>query len=367
VPPPAFSENGDPALGVTLTIAAIPLWSQLSLVDESLDWVQRALSRSAALPHKSLRDEMQLYAAVGGLQMYAISMAKQARSAWEIALTIATELGETDYQLRALRALWAEAINSGEFRRAVSLAEEFAGHALQTGSTDDQTVSDRLIGTAQHFLGEHEKAHAAIERMLERYVTSAARSQLVRYQFNQKVSARIIRERVLWLRGRTESALRDIEENVAEALTLEHTMSLCNFLTQAACPVALLARSFDSAEYYIGLLREHTAPRALDIWYTYAECFSAALDIERGHIQRGLARLQPGMEQLRRIGFGHYRTSFLMTRARGLLLLGRAADANTALVEAIDICERTGERWCLPELHRLAGEVVRGVHGAAGI
>ena len=31
------------------------------------------------------------------------------------------------------------------------------------------------------------------------------------------------------------------------------------------------------------------------------------------------------------------------------------------------VCERTGERWCLPELHRLAGEVVRGVHGAAGI
>jgi tetratricopeptide (TPR) repeat protein len=299
--------------------------------------------------------------------MYAISSARQARSAWETALAIAAELGETDYQLRALRALWAEAINSGEFQRALLLAEQFEALAGQNGSADDQIVSDRLIGTALHFLGEQEKALAATERMLERYVASVARSQAVRYQFNQKVSARIIRGRVLWLRGQTDSALRDIEENVAEALTLDHTMSLCNVLTQAACPVALLAGALETAEYYIELLRDHTEARALDIWYTYANCFEGALEIARGNVQEGLERLQPGMEQLRRIGFGHYRTSFLMTRARGLLLVDRATDADAAIVEAMDICQRTGERWCLPELHRLAGEIMLRRESAADI
>jgi predicted ATPase/DNA-binding winged helix-turn-helix (wHTH) protein len=366
----AFSESGDPALGIVLTIKAVPLWSQLSLVDESLEWVERALTASANLPDRNRRNEMQLYAALGGLQMYAISSVKLSNNAWDIALNLATDLGDTDYQLRALRALWAEAINSGEFRHALSLAQRFAELAGHVGTEDDQIVSDRLIGTALHFMGEQEKAHAATERMLERYVASAARTQVVRYQFNQKVSARIIRGRILWMRGQTETALRDIEENVAEALTLEHTHSLCNVLTQAACPIALLAGEFDIALRYVDLLREYTAPRALDVWHLFAVCYDAGLDIERNNIGRALDRLQPAMEELRRSGFSHFRTTFLMMRARALLLVSRASEANTAVAEAIGICERTGERWCLPELHRLTGEIAliqqlsRGVEAA---
>jgi predicted ATPase len=40
----AFSASGDAALGVALTVAAVPLWFQLSLVDECLGWVERALA-----------------------------------------------------------------------------------------------------------------------------------------------------------------------------------------------------------------------------------------------------------------------------------------------------------------------------------
>jgi len=167
--------------------------------------------------------------------------------------------------------------------------------------------------------------------MLDRYVVSTARSHLVRYQFNQKVAARLIRGRILWLRGRTTSALRDIEENVAEAIALDHAMSLCNVLTQAACPIALIAGEFDTARRYVDLLRERTAPRSLDIWYTYAVCFEAALEMECGNVQLGLDRLQAAMAELRKSGFGHYRTSFLVMRARGLLLLDRGSEAAGAV------------------------------------
>lgn len=363
----AFSDIGDPALGVALTIAAVPLWSQLSLVDESLEWVERALSASVGLPDENRRREMELHAALGGLEMYATSRVKQSNSAWETALAIASELDETDYQLRALRALWAEAINGGRFQQALRLAQRFQEVSSRAGEADDQIISDRLIGTALHFLGEQEPAHAATERMLDRYVGFDSRSHIVRYQFNQRVAARIIRGRILWIRGQTESALRDIEENVAEALTLNHTFSLCNVLTQAACPVALLAGELDTAQRYVDLLHEHTEARALDIWYMYAVCFDAALEIERGGVELGLARLQPAMEKIHRSGFEHYRTSFLMMRASSYLLLDRGADASADIEEAMEICRRTGERWCLPELHRMRGEIVLNQHGRGGI
>jgi predicted ATPase len=40
----AFSPTGDVAVGVALTIAAVPLWLQLSLVQECRGRVERALA-----------------------------------------------------------------------------------------------------------------------------------------------------------------------------------------------------------------------------------------------------------------------------------------------------------------------------------
>jgi hypothetical protein len=160
--------------------------------------------------------------------------------------------------------------------------------------------------------------------------------------------------------------MRDIEENVTEALGLDHTMSLCNVLTQSACPVALLAGEFGVAKRYIELLRERTEPRTLDVWHAYAVCFGAELEIERGNAEIGLARLAPAMAELLRSGFGHYRTSFLMASARGLLALDQGAHADKAIAEAMSICERTGERWCLPEMYRLKGEIILNRLGSQG-
>ena len=56
-----------------------------------------------------------------------------------------------------------------------------------------------------------------------------------------------------------------------------------------------------------------------------------------------------------------------MMRARALLMLNRAADAGATMAEAISICDRTGERWCLAELHRLSGEIALSQRGSQGL
>jgi predicted ATPase len=40
----AFSDNGDPTIGSALTVAAVPLWTELSLMDECRRRVETALS-----------------------------------------------------------------------------------------------------------------------------------------------------------------------------------------------------------------------------------------------------------------------------------------------------------------------------------
>jgi hypothetical protein len=39
------------------------------------------------------------------------------------------------------------------------------------------------------------------------------------------------------------------------------------------------------------------------------------------------------------------------------LLLDRSLDAELSVNEALEICDRTGERWCIPEVYRMKGEL----------
>jgi tetratricopeptide (TPR) repeat protein len=300
---------------------------------------------------------MQLYCALGGLQMYAIGSVRKATAAWGTALQLAIELSDVDYELRALRAVWAEAINAGEFRQALQLAERFHERANAATATGDQAIAERLLGTALHFLGEQSPAWEATIRMLAQYSSSASSSHIVRYQFDQEATARAIRARILWVWGRTDSAFEDLEDTISNITAIDHALTLVHVLTVAACPIALLVGDLEAARRYNQRLRALTEPRVLDIFYSYCLCFDADLMIRCGKIEGGLKSLEAPMRELRQSGFNQGLVFFLMTRARGLLAVHRAAEAATSMAEALSVCERTGEAWCLPEVLRLQGEV----------
>src|SRR3984893_3334519 len=102
----AFSPVGDASIGVALTIAAVPLWVQLSLVQECRGRVERALASLVPDAGRSARQEMKLYAALGASLMYSTGPLPEIESAWAKPLGSAESLGDIEYQLRALYGLW---------------------------------------------------------------------------------------------------------------------------------------------------------------------------------------------------------------------------------------------------------------------
>jgi predicted ATPase len=301
---------------------------------------------------------MQLYAALGWVQMYATARLESSTAAWRTALQLAEELGDTDYQLRALWALWADRTNHAEFREALLLADRFRDLSARSGNLADQLVGDRMTGASLHFLGDQSGARACIERMLGRYTTPVSRSHAVRFQFDQRVTARITLARVLWLQGLADQAVREITSNVEHAVSLNHALSLCNTLAQAACPVALLVGDFGMAERYTAMLRSYTAGNTLDVWRAYADCFDGERLIRCGHLDSGLSLLRPAVDELLRAGFVQYHTAFVIALALGWVQAGRLGDARSAIDEALERCERSGESWALAELHRARGKAL---------
>jgi predicted ATPase/DNA-binding winged helix-turn-helix (wHTH) protein len=355
----SLSSAGDIATGVALAAAAVPLWCQLSLVDEGLRQVERALACMQRLPGADPRQATRLHAAFGWLQMYAAGKVQRSAEAWRRALELAETSGDLDYQMRALWAAWADRQNHGAFRESWALAQQFLVLAERSSDPADAFVGGRMSGTALHFLGDQTAARAQLEHVLQRYVRPLARSDAVRFQFDQRLTARMTLARILWLQGFADQALRAVEADVAHAESLGHVMTLSNYLAQAACPVALLAGELNSAARFTALLHRHTRENALDVWRTYADCFQGERLVRQGDVQSGLRLLQAAIDVLRQASFTQYLTSLLCALARGFIAAGGADDALATVQEGLDRCERTGERWCLPELLRIRGEAVR--------
>ena len=353
----AFSPGGDAAVGVALTTAAVPLWFAMSLLDECRARVERALSGLGPDSRRDARREMQLHAALGWSLMYASGPARETGAAWTTALELAESLDDTDYRLRALWGLWDGRINNAEFGEALALAQRFCT-AANNADPADRLVGDRILGASLHFLGDQTGARRHIERMLSRYVTPVNRSDVVRFQFDQRVTARITLARVLWLQGFADEAMRTVESIIDDALSIKHTLSLCNALAQAACPVALLAGDLPAAERFIVMLVDHTARHALDVWHAYGRCFKGMLLVRRGDVDNGLRLLGGAVDELREARFVQYQTAFLRGLAEGFAAAGQRTHGLAAIDEALGRCEVTEERWAMAELLRIRGELL---------
>jgi len=257
--------------------------------------------------------------------------------------------------LRALWGLFATSCNRGEFASALSLAERFCIVADNSPDANDRFLGERMMGEVLYFLGKQSAARHHTERMLAGYVTPTRRSHVARFQFDQRVAARIRLAQVLWLQGFPDAALRCVETNIEEVISINHTPSLWNALAQAACPVALRAGDLAAAERYTAMLLQKTARDSGDIWRVYGGCYEGELLIRQGNLLAGLPRLRASVDQLRQDGFVRYLTAFLGVLAEASAATGDTLQAMTTIDEALARSERSREGWCTPELLRIKG------------
>jgi predicted ATPase len=364
----AFSPDGDASVGMTLTVAAVSLWMRLSLVEECRKRVEQALSVLASSANRGAPHEMQLHAALGASLIYTKGPGPETVTAWRNALEIAEGLGDYEFQLRALRGLWAYRLNNGEYQSSLMLAQKFSDLAAKQTVPADLLVGERMIGTSLHYLGNQTDARRHIESALCSYVTSAHRPHLNRYQFDQRVTARATLARILWLQGLPEQAMRSAQSSVEEAQASEHVLSLCNALVQSACPVALFVGDLAAAERSIAMLLEHSGRHGLDLWHLRARGFKGVLLNKAGDAVAGLQLLDTALKELRETKYaGHYLT-FAGAFAEALGRTGQMERGLVAIEEALAQSERTEALWCTAELLRIKGDLIllQGAANSAG-
>jgi predicted ATPase len=353
----AFSPSGDVSIGVALTVAAIPLWMQLSLMDECREYVERALASHMAQPKRSERDEMKLLTALGTVLPNVRGPLPETDVVWTKALRLAERLDESEYQLRVMWGWYIYRMYVGDCRGALALAERFHALADKKGDAAARTIGDRLTGIALHYVGDHTNARRHLERALSQNVAPVPRLRLA-LAVKHDVAARSALSKVLWVQGFPDQALRSAKSVLDGAQATNHALTLCNALAHSACPIALYVGDLAAAERSVTTLLEHSAKHALAVWNALGRCLKGSLLLARGDIV-GLALLRSALDRLREVRFSVRYTAFLGTLAQGMAAAGQTVDARMAIDEALDRCERSEERWCLPELLRIKGEILR--------
>src|SRR5216683_5232397 len=160
--------------------------------------------------------------------------------------------------------------------------------------------------------------------------------------------------------------MRTAHSAVEEAQTANHTISLCQVLAHAACPLALLTGDLAAAEHYVSMLLDHSTRHALAHWRACGRSFQGVLVIQRGDVITGLRLLRASFDEFGKAGSGLLPfLALLMAEALGRA--GQNADGLAAIDEAISRSERTEERWAMAELVRVRGELLllQGAPGAA--
>ncbi len=344
------------ALGVRLTVAAIPFGKQVSLVEECRTAVERALD-DRFCEHRSIRDDLILNLTLGATLLHTRGPLLQVKASLSKALEIAEELGDADLQLECLRGLSEYELWTGDSRSAMAVSDriralEGKGQEVAAGDADAQA------GSALHWLGALGAARYRLEGIVQKPFVAGQRPDAMRFEFDQRLMARGALATVLWLQGFADQALVTAREQLEDAEASNYAVSLCSALLHGSAMIAMYVRDYAAARNFMDRGIEHARRHGLTIWRAMVTGGGARLNLYLGqpldlaHLRRNLAEVREGGFRLR---YPNYLTNFGEALARQGDLEGGLA----AIDEALAICRDTGQIVGIPEILRIKGNVIR--------
>jgi predicted ATPase len=140
----------------------------------------------------------------------------------------------------------------------------------------------------------------------------------------------------------------------------DHHLSLCRVLWYGIARITPMTGDFETAEQAIAHLIAVAAALNAPFWTTTGRLLEGKLMIERGEFATGLAALRGAFEICSRTGWRISYPEFrgaLASAFAGLFQLGEALEAvNEGIASAGQ--GKSGQRWYVPELIRIKGEVL---------
>ena len=338
-------------LGVELAAASVPVFLELSLLNECHKWSKVALTLIDDATRGS-KCELVLQEALAIASAWTRGNGDDVHAALTRGLALATELDEASCRRRLLVGMHVFLVRIGDFRGSLAIAAHLQAAAHEDADASYEILSDWMHGSSEHFLGNQAAARDHFQKGFAR----AGPRNMQLFGLDYRVRALVTFARVLWLNGSPDRALEIAREAIREAARASKPLNVCFALLYTA-PVFLWCGDLDSARDGLEQLMAHPNWHALPSLRATGLALKGELLIDSGDTQGGTALLREALESLRAD-----RQSILVARAAGGLAEGLAAsgqldEARSVISEAIANA-LDGEVLELPELLRIKATIL---------
>jgi predicted ATPase len=355
----AFSPVGNTALGADLTAAYALVWVCLSLMAECRERCDRALLHLERGVEAEARNRMWLQIAVCSSLRVTMGEPRLAQTLLAAALDAAEALDDFHAQALALTVLsWAYTY-LGEHDKAWGANQRLKKVADRIGDPEVALVADRMMSINLVTMGRLQQAERSLGRVLQSHALLKYRRLATWYPQAHRGSARALLARVLWLRGFAEKAVSEAQASLDEVQPTDYQLLTCRVLYFGICRIAPMIGDFAAAEQANARLIAVATNLNASFWQTVGRLLEEKLVVERRDFANGLAALRDAFDTCRQTGWRMSYPEFKCSIAVALAGLGQLDEALDAVNEGLEASGwgEGGQRWYLPELLRIKGEV----------
>jgi class 3 adenylate cyclase/tetratricopeptide (TPR) repeat protein len=357
-----FEAARDVDRAVDYLVKAAELSAKRSGFVEAITQLERALSLLGTQPRSSvrMRQELQVYLVLGAINAeYRGFSAADCGAAYTKALELCRELGDPPEIFTVLSGVGSFQITRSGFEQCRSLAEECLARAAQQQTRPPFVMGHRLLGGTLFLTGQLAAARGHLEQAVSIYEEdqSLYRATQGLYVQDHKSTGLCYLALTLTLLGHLDRGLQAAENGLrhSQALGAPHTVNFSLCYLAAVHHIRRDSReAFRRATESLELARQ----QGFATWVGISQVIRGEALVSNGDYAAGLAELASGMQAHSGMEATSYQPFGISLFVRGLVAANRLDEALGALGQALAISEKTGERFYLPELLRLKGEIL---------
>ena len=245
----------------------------------------------------------------------------------------------------------------GEFERAQSLAEELLHLSRQRNDAAGLVLGHFASGLNLMSAGRFTLSRIHLEEVIAVDDPIFYRALARKTGTYPQVGSLGYLGIVLLCLGFPDQALATTSRAITEARRLAHLPSLASGLTDRIRSLWLVG-DITALDEQLEQLDEVATEQRFPHWGAEGTIFRGWVKVKNGAMAEGMSLLRGGSTAYRATGSELWIPNHIALRATVCEIAGRVEEALTLLDDALQIVERTGERWFVAEVYRQKGALL---------
>jgi tetratricopeptide (TPR) repeat protein len=356
-----FARAGEPGEAIEWWEAAGSLAQDRGAFADAAKHLEAALALVSDLPAGDARQRVgiRLQLAYGYILRIdrGFSM-PETRAAFAAARDMAAADRDVTGRFQACYGIWSGSFISGDVAAMRQTAAQCLWDTQSMPGTAESAIALRLAGMTHWFQGRFADARRYLERALLPMSSEGTREEAGRFGQDPACTAMVYLAMSSWPIGEMDRASALFEQACRRADALEHFPTVAYVRLHRATYEMFLRNVSRTAEHLDPVLdrvREH----GMAVWVVFGRFAETWLAWHTGDRRAACSDMRQSLAEMRAAQGQEVYVPMLTALAGETEALSGHPDTGLLMVEdAIRAAKRSGQLWCLSELHRVRGELL---------